>query len=260
MLRDTPLIGQPRDYRHVMAAHGLVRTDLALEESDLTILARCDVRKEAAGLLRACRSDIEGYFRRDRSFRAALCPVLPLPDAPGTVRAMITAAAATGVGPMAAVAGAIAEYVGRGLLPLTSEVIVENGGDIFLSTRRVRRVALWAGRSAFHLRLALEIHPQDCPLAVCTSSGTFGHSLSFGRADAAVAVAKDAALADAAATAIGNLVQSATDIQAALSFARSVPGLTGGLVVVGDQFGAWGPLRIIDPTATHGGAGHEFAR
>jgi hypothetical protein len=257
MLRDAPLVGQPRDYRRVMEARGLVRTDVTLAESDLAIFARCDVHKEAAALLRACRSDIESYIRRDPSFRAALRPLLALPGAPEIVRNMISAGAAAGVGPMAAVAGAIAEYVGRGLLPATSEVVVENGGDIFLITRRVRRVALWAGQSAFNLRLALEVHPQDGPLAVCTSSGTFGHSLSFGRADAAVAVSPDAALADAAATAIGNLVQGVADIEAALAFARSVPGLVGGLVVVGDQLGAWGPLRLVDPSTAYGGAIHE---
>jgi ApbE superfamily uncharacterized protein (UPF0280 family) len=75
-----------------------------------------------------------------------------------------------------------------------------------------------------------------------------GHSISFGCADASVAVAADGALADAAATAIGNLVQSPGDIATALAFAETIPGLIGAVVVVNGSFGAWGGLRLVDPT------------
>ncbi len=126
------------------------------------------------------------------------------------VKTMAEAAEKAGVGPMAAVAGAIAEYVGRELLPFSREVIVENGGDIFLKTQKTRSIGIYAGESSpFTGKLALRIEPKDTPLGICTSAGTVGHSLSFGKCDAAILVSPSASLADAAATAVGNLIQSA---------------------------------------------------
>lgn len=237
---------EPRDYRRDMAARGLVRTDVAQAESDLTIFARRDVRAEATALLAACRHDLAGYIPRDPQFLRALRPVLPLPHAPAIAQRMIAASAIAGVGPMAAVAGAIAEDVCRGLLSLSDEVIVENGGDIYLYPRRARLVSVWARGSGPIPRLALEVRPEDGPLAICTSSGKFGHSLSFGRADAATAVAADGSLADAAATALGNLVQTASDIETALAFARRLPGLRAAVIIIDGQLGAWGSLRLVD--------------
>lgn len=241
------LRGEPRTYREEMTPPGLVRSDVVIGQSDLTVFARHDVRAEATRVLQEARRELLSYVQVDPAFARSLRPVLPLPGAPRLVKAMIAAGTAAGVGPMAAVAGAIAETVARGLLQLSDEVIVENGGDIFLVPRRVRRIAVQPGaRSRSSVRIALEVRPQDGPIAVCTSSGTLGHSISFGRADAAVAVAKDGALADAAATAIGNLVQSSADIAAALAFAETIPGLIGSLIVVDGSLGAWGGLRLAD--------------
>jgi len=247
MVDRASLGGAPRLYREAMAPAGLVRSSVAIGQSDLAIFARRDVCAEATRLLQHARHELLAYIEADPVFARALRPVLPLPGAPRLVEAMIAAGAAAGVGPMAAVAGAIAEIVARGLLQHTDEVIVENGGDIFLVPRLVRRIAVQPGARSRSVRLALEIRPQDGPLAVCTSSGTLGHSLSFGRADASVAVAADGALADAAATAIGNLVQSPRDIATALAFAETIPGLIGAIVVIDGSFGAWGGLRLVDP-------------
>jgi hypothetical protein len=241
------LRGDPRVYRDEMAPPGLIRSDVTIGQSDLAVFAPRDVCAEATRVLQEARRELLSYIQIDPVFARALRPVLPLPGAPRLVEKMIAAGAAAGVGPMAAVAGAIAEIVARGLLQVSDEVIVENGGDIYLVPRRVRRIAVQPGASSSSVRLALEIRPQDGPVAVCTSSGTLGHSISFGRADASVAVARDGALADAAATAIGNLVQSATDIAAALAFAETIPGLIGSLVIVDGSFGAWGELRLVDP-------------
>ena len=148
-------------------------------------------------------------------------------------------------GPMAAVAGAIAELVGRELLRFSPEVIVENGGDIFLCSSQRRRVGIFAGPSPFSNRIAIEVESAGKPLGVCTSAGTVGHSISFGRADAACVISRDAALADAAATAVGNLVQSEEDIPRAIEFARSVEGVIGAVVIKGKHMGAWGEIEVV---------------
>jgi ApbE superfamily uncharacterized protein (UPF0280 family) len=146
---------------------------------------------------------------------------------------------------MAAVAGAIAEAVGRDLLAFSREVIVENGGDIFLKVCKKRLVGVYAGQSAFTRKVGLEILPRETPLGVCTSSGTIGHSLSLGSADAVVVLSPSAALADAAATALCNMVRTAADIPGVIEKARSIEGLRGGTIIVGDKMAVWGKVRIV---------------
>ncbi len=108
------------------------------------------------------------------------------------------------------------------------EVIVENGGDIFLKTSQAATVALYAGNSPLSLKVGILLAAAMTPLGVCTSSGTVGHSLSLGRADAACVLAADTALADAAATALGNRVKVPDDIPAALEWLSNTPGYFGG--------------------------------
>ncbi|MCX8126916.1 MAG: UPF0280 family protein, partial [Dehalococcoidia bacterium] len=153
--------------------------------------------------------------------------------------------ALVGVGPMAAVAGAIAEEVGKDLLEFSPEVIVENGGDIFMKVTKDRLGGIYAGDSPFSGRIAVRVRAADTPLGIATSSGTVGHSLSFGKADAAMVLADSACLADAAATALGNLVVSSADIVPAIEWARRIPGLRGVLVIKGGDMGMWGRVQLV---------------
>jgi len=146
---------------------------------------------------------------------------------------------------MAAVAGAIAARVGRALLDRSPEVIVENGGDIFLHLKRPATVAVYAGRSPLSQKLGLKIAPEEGGLGVCTSSGTVGHSLSFGVADAVCVVAPDPALADACATALGNRVADAAAIPQALEWIATISQVRGALIVVGKHLGVWGRLELV---------------
>jgi ApbE superfamily uncharacterized protein (UPF0280 family) len=157
---------------------------------------------------------------------------------------MADSAAEAGVGPMAAVAGAIAEFVGNGLLEFSPEIIVENGGDVFLKSLKNRIVSIYAGESPLSEKIGLEIQPEETPLGICTSSGTVGHSLSYGQADAVVAVSKSTPLADAAATAIANLISKPDDIPKGIEFAESIRGLKGTVIIKGDRMGVWGDIKI----------------
>jgi ApbE superfamily uncharacterized protein (UPF0280 family) len=149
---------------------------------------------------------------------------------------------------MAAVAGALAARVGRRLAPLSPEVIVENGGDLFLAITQPATVALFAGKSPLSHRVGLSLDPALSPLGVCTSSATVGHSLSFGRADAACVLAQSAALADAAATALGNRVQGPESIAPSIEWVASLPDILGAVVVVGEKLGAWGRVELVPLT------------
>jgi ApbE superfamily uncharacterized protein (UPF0280 family) len=146
---------------------------------------------------------------------------------------------------MAAVAGAVAAAVGDDLLGQCSEVVVENGGDVFIKSRERISIAIYAGDSPLSMRVGLQFEPAADPFGVCTSSGTVGHSRSLGAADAVCVVASCCALADAAATAIGNCVQTAGDIPAGIDFGRAIGGLDGIVIIVGERMGVWGKLQVV---------------
>ncbi|MBA7597052.1 hypothetical protein ES703_04047 [subsurface metagenome] len=235
---------QPRTYHHWIKDKDLVSFHVVLKETDLHLRAQSNLRREALRAIQKCRTPLERYIERHPSFLTALEPVPVAEDAPKMVREMAEAAQKAGVGPMAAVAGAIAEEVGRELMKLSAEVIVENGGDIFLNTLKQRLVGIYASQSPFTGKIALQIEPQETPLGICTSSGTVGHSLSLGRADAVIVLSPSAALADAAATAIGNLIKDAADIPGGIDCAQGIDGVKGILIIKDDKIGIWGKVKI----------------
>ena len=236
---------EPRTYRHWIKDADLVPFGVTVKETDLYIRASSNLQGKALKSTLKYRSSIEGYIGRNPSFLTSLKPFTVEENAPRIVKGMSLAADAVSLGPMAAVAGAIAEYVGTDLLDFSPEVIVENGGEIFLKVSQKRLVGIYAGKSPLSGKIALVIDPAQTPLGICTSSGMIGHSLSFGKADAVIGLAPDAALADAAATAIGNLIKGAGDIPAGIEFAQKVDGLQGVVIIKNDRMGVWGQVEIV---------------
>lgn len=239
------MVWEPRRYRQGVDAVGLVTFEVVHGETDLQISADRDLSVEAAASVAAIRAELEGYIGAHPRFAESFVPIAVEPDAPEIVRAMASAAEAAGVGPMAAVAGTVAERVARDLAVYSGEVLVENGGDLYLMGRTARRVLLLAGDSPLSGRLALAIPAEDLPCAVCTSSGRVGHSVSLGSAHAVTVLAEQGAIADAAATAAGNLVHGADDIERALERALGVPGVRGVAVVAGERVGALGSITLV---------------
>ena len=235
---------EPRTYREKMLAKGLVSFHVVIKETDLHVSARSPLKEETEKAVKKYRKDLEDFIEKQPLFVTTLKPFDVPETAPDIVRHMADVAKQVDVGPMAAVAGAIAEYVGKELLQFTPEVIVENGGDIFIHTVKPRKIAIFAGDSPLSDKVGLEILPEQSPLGVCTSAGTVGHSLSLGFADAVVVLSKDTALADAAATAIGNRVHKAEDIKKALEFGRTINDIMGIVIVKGNQIGAWGEIEL----------------
>jgi ApbE superfamily uncharacterized protein (UPF0280 family) len=246
MAAKTPLSYQERTYRSVQHS-GLVASVVKMAETDLHILADRPVDDMALLAVAKVRAEIEGYIRQHPLFLTSLTP-LPLDNmAPESVRAMLAAGLVAGVGPMAAVAGVIAEAVGRELLRQgLTEVIVENGGDLFLARTQPSVVAIYAGESRLSGKLGISLRPEQMPCGLCCSSGTVGHSLSFGRADAAAVLAPTAALADAAATCVGNEVKSrdSRSVSRAVGLAKQIEGVAGAVVIAGDHLGAWGDVEL----------------
>jgi len=242
-------VHQPRTYRQWVTGRDLVSFNVAVKETDLYIRASKNLRAKADRLVHKYRDLLERYIERHPTFLTSLEPVPISEDAPRIVKTMSEAAARVGVGPMASVAGALAESVGTELLAFSPEVIVENGGDIFLKSLSKRIVGIYAGQSPLSGQIGLEISAEDTPLGVCTSSGTVGHSLSFGRADAVTVLAHSATLADAAATAIGNLIKEASDFPRGIEFAQGVAGLLGLVIIKNDKMALWGQVNICPTPA-----------
>ncbi len=235
---------QPRTYRHQIKDKDLISFNVVVKETDLYIRASTNLKRKAVKLVLKYRNILEKYIEHYPPFLTSLEPIFIGGDAPNIVKEMAEATEKVGVGPMASVAGAIAEFVGNELLAFSPEIIVENGGDIFLKSLRKRTIGIYAGKSSLSGKIGLEVSEGDTPLGICTSSGTVGYSLSYGKADAAIVLSKSAILADAAATAMGNLIAQPDDISKGIEFAKGIDGLRGVVIIKGDNMGLWGEVKI----------------
>ncbi|MCX7817269.1 MAG: UPF0280 family protein [Syntrophales bacterium] len=233
-----------RIYRRHLSPSHLVTFEACVKETDLWIAAESYLKSEAQEAIFFYRRQIEEYIKEKPLFLTSLSPLPYDPIAPEIVRTMLRAGIEASVGPMAAVAGAIAEFVGRELRRFSREVIVENGGDIYIDCQRETKVGIYAGESPLSNRLNITIKKEHMPVGVCTSSGTVGHSLSFGKADAVSVISKSAALADAVASYLGNMVKDRKDITKTLNEAKKIEGIMGVVVVIGDAVGMWGDVLI----------------
>jgi hypothetical protein len=238
-----------RTYRRLFRQEDLAHFQVVVRETDLFIGIRRnrltpELADRANRFVRTLRQELEAYIAEDPGFLRALTPYPVAATAPQIARDMTAAADAAGVGPMAAVAGAFAEYTGRFLIRYSRDVLVENGGDLFIKSNRQRTIGVFAGPSPFSNRVGLVISPEMTPLGICTSSGTLGHSLSYGKADAVTILARTATLADAVATAAANRVQSPEDLTAAVDFALSIEGVYGALAVIGTQLAVRGHVKL----------------
>ena len=237
---------EPRFYREWTDTSGLVTFAVKVRETDLQIRAHTDLSGQATQAVLRLRRELENYMAAVPEFLTSFSPLPEDPEAPIIVRSMLTAGAEYDVGPMAAVAGAVAQEVGRELLAHTPEVIVENGGDIFLMMSRPVRLGRYAGPdSPFTGKSVLKLNCAGQSRGVCTSSATVGPSVSFGRADAVVTIADSAALADAAATAIANRIHTEDDLNDVLQAERKKGRLLGCVAVIGEHLGAYGDIEIV---------------
>lgn len=216
-----------------------------MKETDLFIHSAKNLKQIARELTLQYRGYIETYIKRHPEFEKTLQPWKINEPVPNIISDMTQAGEKTGVGPMASVAGAIAEHVGIGLLEHTDEVIVENGGDLFIKTDNPVTVGVFAGKSPLSMHIGLQVDSGGKQVAVCTSSGSVGHSFSLGKADTVCVLSESCSLADAAATSIGNHVMKKTDIQKAIDFGKTIEGVKGIAVIIDDNIGMWGDVKIV---------------
>jgi uncharacterized protein len=234
-----------RIYRQQHHKQGLTAFEITVQETNLHIQADTDLSGPAIQAVTRCREQIQTYIAENPGFKTSLEPMTVPDTAPAIIRNMGVAAHAAHVGPMAAVAGAVAEYTGRHLLSFSSQVVVENGGDIFIHSQTDTVLTIFAGNSPFSLTTGIQVCRQSGPFGICTSSGTFGHSQSFGKADAVMVMARSCTLSDAAATGLANQVFTGDDIAGVLETGRQISGIQGLVIIKDTHIGLWGELRLV---------------
>ncbi len=238
---------QRRSYRANMGEGRFTSLSIAVGESDLYIgyrgavesaaFEQCALRK-----LRRLRQEILDY--PDPRLLTSLVPLFQQEERSPLLSSMLASAEQANVGPMAAVAGAIAQEMGRHLrtaFPLT-ELVIENGGDLYLFLKEPLPVRLLAPPSPFDGKLALLAREE---IGIATSSATMGHSLSFGRADAVMVASSDAALADALATSYCNRVQTSDDAHRLCAALIAEQGVIAAVIAIGDTLAIGGSLEVL---------------
>jgi len=235
-----------RAYRERCVLRDNERTfQVLVEETDLRVTCAEDLSLPMLELVRDLRGQIKAWMRVQPEFRTSLVP-LPVPaGAPEIVRRMAAGAQAAGVGPFAAVAGTVAQMVAEAFAAQAPDLIVENGGDIYICSRRERIVGLLPDPRGDPVRV--RISPEDCPVSLCASSACIGHSLSLGKGDLAVVRAKDGAPADACATLLCNMLREAKDVERAVRRARSLQkaGVEGVFLQCAGRVGIWGKMELV---------------
>ncbi|HPF51087.1 MAG TPA: UPF0280 family protein [Draconibacterium sp.] len=204
------------------------------------------MKEVALDKIKNIRELFDDYIQKDPFFKKSLKPFQPSEFAPVNAFEMAVAAEKAGVGPMATVAGLFAREVGEEIrknFPV-KELLIENGGDIYILIKNELVLSVFAGESILSERIGLVIPPSEEAFGICTSAGTVGPSLSFGKADAVVVVCKDILLADALATALGNQVKSPDHVEKVINKAEKYPEIESLLIICDDQVGIKGENEI----------------
>lgn len=246
-LQNTHHTSVDRFYREAVSLQdGEVSFQAAVGESDLWVTAREDLSGPIADHLHIIRGQIQAFAVMHPEFLRSLVPLGVPGAAPEIVRAMAEAGQACGVGPMASVAGAVAQSVADAFCRQSPDVLVENGGDVYLHSTRDRTVALLAEPES-GAKIGLSISADEFPVALCSSSGKVGHSLSLGKGDLVTVRSGSGPLADAAATALANIIQEDKDVGRVVELAQQweAHGIDGVFAQCGKKIAAWGKMELV---------------
>ena len=204
----------------------MIREHFEIGETAVTIISERRYIKIAKDAIFEARSQIISKIAHDPFFRTTYYPYGSSPNDGCVVKRMCDASKAANVGPMAAVAGAVAEYAVKKMKDAGSKyAIVDNGGDIALMTDRDVCVGMYADVNGE--RLSLRMPATGRIVGVCSSSASVGPSVSLGRTEISTVISNNVTLADACATMLGNLVRGRSNMEKALEEVCSVNGVTG---------------------------------
>lgn len=192
------------------------------------------------------RSEIDNFVQNHNDFITSLKPVCIKDSMPQIVSEMIEASNKANIGPMSAVAGAFSQFIANDIIKEfnVNEIIIENGGDIFLKLSKSVTLSVFAGNSVLSGKIGVKINPEDTPVGVCTSAGTVGPSLSFGKADAVMIICKNTLLADSYATAFANFIKTKDCIKSQIEITKTVDEILSAIIIKDDIVGISGRFDV----------------
>lgn len=232
-----------RFYRSIVNKDNFLKFEVRVEETDLLIMAKKNLKKEITREVITQREILKNYIKENPDFLFSFSPVL-VKSNEEIINLMSKSSFLTKTGPMASVAGAIAEIIGKKFITISDEIIIENGGDIFAKIDNDFRVGIYAGKSPFSMKIGIKLKKREIPYGIATSSGTIGHSISFGKADAVTIISPSSTLSDGAATYFGNLVKDKIDKELIISELKNFLFIEGIVIIKDKEIFLWGDIEI----------------
>ena len=231
-------------YRNKITAEGRYSFRLDYKYSSLLIICDLDIGSELEGSVRCFYADIEKVIARQPDFEKSLVPVKVMDHYPPVVKDMCRAGEIFNVGPMASIAGAVCDHLAGNIAEKCSFLMIENGGDVYIKSSSPLKVGIFTKNSYFEDRITLLIEAGQTPCGMCSSSGSFGHSLSLGKSDLVTVLCRTAILADTAATAIANTINCEEDIDTAITRFKEYSEIKGLIAIKNKRIGLWGQLQL----------------
>ncbi len=246
------IIYEPRDYRNNLKSERFIHFQVSYKETDLLIAIdkpsfNKDIPEFILKKIYYYRDILNDYFKVNLNFKESFSPISNDFNAHDFIQQMINATAIADIGPMGSVAGAFSQYIGKDVKNkfLVKEIIIENGGDIYLDIKEETIISIYAGNSVLSQKIGIKIMPDYSPLGICTSAGTVGHSISFGKADAVVIGCKNTLIADSFATKYGNYVKTEDDINNVIEMINNNSQFFCGAIIKNDKIGLCGKFDFV---------------
>ncbi|MCM8785092.1 MAG: UPF0280 family protein [Candidatus Omnitrophica bacterium] len=234
-----------RFYRSLIQKGNFYKFEVEVEETNILVIAKKNLKKEIREEVIKQREILKNYIKQYPEFLFSFSPISTKSDQE-IIKLMSESSFLTKTGPMASVAGAIAEVIGKKFVSLSDEIIIENGGDIFAKMNSDFIVGIYAGKSPFSMKIGIKLKKREIPYGIATSSGTVGHSISFGKADAVTVVSPSATFSDGAATYFGNLVKDKIDKELIISELKNFVFIEGIVIIKEKKIFLWGDIELID--------------
>jgi len=246
------MLFESKSYRNSFPKERFKSFEIENEDGSLWIGVDPDSFKEemigtAQAFMTEKLNELAAYIAEEPFFRKSLKPCPVTENAPDIAHSMAAAGELAVVGPMAAKNAILAELVGKMLLERfeIGELIVENGGDLYLKLQNSLIVSIFAGDSDISGMVGIEIQPGQTPLGIGTGTGTKGTPMNHGAAEAVFIVAKKAAEAGAFAVGLGNKIKSPEDVDKVLMRIEIISEIEGAVLILDDQIGLRGDIELI---------------
>jgi ApbE superfamily uncharacterized protein (UPF0280 family) len=231
-------------YRILVDSRSKFSWKVKYKYSDLLIVSDKDISLRILPVLFDFYTIIEKFSESHPSFTKTFNPYIPDNDFPNIIKKMCDESAVFNVGPMASVAGAVCEYLASELARDNPYLAIENGGDIYIKSSKDITAGLFVKNRYFKDNLKIKIRKKILPCGIASSSGTLGHSLSLGKADLASAVCRSAILADSAATAACNMINTKDDIEKVINHFKDFKEIEGLVLIKDDKIGLYGNIEL----------------